>query len=87
LANQVREQAIKYFNIVLDQKTARGRAEAAKNGLVETLDIYKSFHSIQRQTTWWYGRVVLLFRVLVKLDKKDSDRRSVRMDCHCRTMI
>ncbi len=31
----------------------------------------------------WYGRVVLLFRVRVKLDKKDGDGRSVRMDCDC----
>ena len=29
----------------------------------------------------WYGRVVLLSRVRVKLDKKDGDGRSVRMDC------
>ena len=28
----------------------------------------------------WYGRVVLLSRVRVKLDKKDRDGRSVRMD-------
>ena len=31
----------------------------------------------------WYGRVVLLFRVRVKLDKKDGDGRSVWMDCIC----
>ena len=33
----------------------------------------------------WYGRVVLLFRVRVKLDKKDGagDGRSVWMDCDC----
>ncbi len=27
------------------------------------------------------GRVVLLVRIRVKLDKKDGDGRSVRMDC------
>jgi len=31
----------------------------------------------------WYGRVVLLFRIRVKLDKKDGNGRSVRMDCDC----
>ena len=31
----------------------------------------------------WYGRVALLCRVRVKLDKKDSHGRSVRMDCDC----
>lgn len=31
----------------------------------------------------WYGRVELLFRIRVKLDKKDGDGRSVRMDCDC----
>jgi hypothetical protein len=31
----------------------------------------------------WYGRVVLLFRIRVKLDKEDGDGRSVRMDCDC----
>ncbi len=31
----------------------------------------------------WYRRVVLLFRVLVKLDKMDGDGRSVWMDCNC----
>jgi hypothetical protein len=31
----------------------------------------------------WYGRVVLLFRIRVKLDKTDGDGRSVRMDCDC----
>jgi hypothetical protein len=29
----------------------------------------------------WYGRVVLLCHIQVKLDKKDGDGRSVRMDC------
>ena len=31
----------------------------------------------------WYGRVALLCRIRVKLDKKDGDGRSVRMDCDC----
>jgi hypothetical protein len=31
----------------------------------------------------WYGRVALLFSIRVKLDKKDGDGRSVRMDCDC----
>jgi hypothetical protein len=31
----------------------------------------------------WYGRVILLFRVQVKLDKKDCDGMWVRMDCDC----
>jgi hypothetical protein len=34
-------------------------------------------------TDCWYGRVVLLCRIRVKLDKKDGDGRSVRMDCDC----
>ncbi len=29
----------------------------------------------------WYGRVVLLCSIRVKLDKKDCDGRSVQMDC------
>ncbi len=31
----------------------------------------------------WHWRVVLLFSVLVKLDKKDGDGRLGRMDCNC----
>ncbi len=31
----------------------------------------------------WYGRVVFLFRIRVKLDKKDCNGRSVWMDCDC----
>ena len=31
----------------------------------------------------WYGRVVLLFRIRVKLDKRDGDGRSVQTDCDC----
>ncbi len=31
----------------------------------------------------WYERVVLLFCIRVKLDKKDGDGRSVWMDCDC----
>ena len=31
----------------------------------------------------WYGRVVLLFRIRVKTDKKDRNGRSVLMDCDC----
>jgi hypothetical protein len=31
----------------------------------------------------WYGRVVLLCRIRVKLDKKDGNGRSIRMDCYC----
>ena len=31
----------------------------------------------------WYARMVLLFRIRVKSDKKDGDGRSVRLDCNC----
>ena len=31
----------------------------------------------------WHGRVVLLFRILVKTDEKDRNGRSVLMDCGC----
>ncbi len=31
----------------------------------------------------WYGRLVLLFRIRMKLYKKDCDIRSVWMDCDC----
>ena len=31
----------------------------------------------------WYGRVVLLFRILVKTDQKDSHGRSVLKECDC----
>ncbi len=31
----------------------------------------------------WYGRVLLLFRIRVKTDEKDTKGRSVLMDCDC----
>ena len=31
----------------------------------------------------WYGRVVLLFRMLVKTDEKDRNSRSVLKECDC----
>jgi hypothetical protein len=31
----------------------------------------------------WYGRVVLLFRILVKTDQKDRNGRSVLKECDC----
>ena len=31
----------------------------------------------------WYGRVVLLFRILVKTDQKDGNGRSVLKECYC----
>jgi hypothetical protein len=31
----------------------------------------------------WYGRMALLCSIRVKLDKKDRDGSSVRMDCDC----
>jgi hypothetical protein len=31
----------------------------------------------------WYGRVVLLFSILVKTDQKDSNGRSVLKKCDC----
>ena len=31
----------------------------------------------------WYGRVLLLFRILVKTDEKNRNGRSVLMDCDC----
>ena len=34
----------------------------------------------------WYGRVVLLFRILVKTDQKDRDGRSVLKECDCAMM-
>ncbi len=32
---------------------------------------------------WDPWRVMLLFHIQVKLDKKDGDGRSVQMDCYC----
>ena len=34
----------------------------------------------------WYGRVLLLFRMRVRTDEKDSNGRSVLMDCDCALM-
>jgi hypothetical protein len=31
----------------------------------------------------WYGRVLRLFRIQVKTDKKDQNGGSVLMDCYC----
>ena len=31
----------------------------------------------------WYGRVVLLFSIIVKTDQKDRDGRSVLKECYC----
>ena len=49
---EVRADAIKYFNLVLDPNSAKGSADAAAHGLIETLDIYESFHLIRKQTSW-----------------------------------
>ena len=49
---EVRTQAEKYLNLVLQPNTAHGCAEAAKHGLIETLDIYELLHLIRRQTSW-----------------------------------
>ncbi len=37
---EVRAQAWRYFNVVVDPLSARGRAEAAQHGVVAALDIY-----------------------------------------------
>ena len=43
--------AQRYFNLVLDPKSAKGQAELAR-GLISTLDLYECFHIIRRQSTW-----------------------------------
>ncbi len=49
---EVRAQARRYFSLVMDPPLAKGRAEAAQHGVVASLDIYKSFHMVLRQTSW-----------------------------------
>jgi hypothetical protein len=36
----------------MDPLSVKGRAEAAQHGVVAALDIYESFHMVQRQTSW-----------------------------------
>ncbi len=36
----------------MDPLLAKGRAKAAQHGVVAALDIYESFHIVQRQTSW-----------------------------------
>ena len=43
--------AYRYFNLVLDPKSARGQAEVER-GLISTLDVYESFHLVRGQSTW-----------------------------------
>jgi hypothetical protein len=50
--NEVRAQAWRYFSLVMDPLSVKGRAEAARHGVVAALDIYESFHMVQRQTSW-----------------------------------
>ena len=40
--------AHRYYNLVLDPKSARGKAELER-GLISTLDVYESFHLVRRQ--------------------------------------
>jgi hypothetical protein len=49
---EVRAQAWRYFSLVMDPLSAKGRAEEAQHGVVASLDIYESFHMVQRQTSW-----------------------------------
>ena len=55
LRAEVRATAIRYFNLVLDPKSARGCAEVER-GLIPTLDIYESFHLVWKQSTQANGR-------------------------------
>ncbi len=48
---EVRAQAWRYFSLVMDPHSAKGRAEVAQHGVVASLDIYESFHMVQRQTS------------------------------------
>ena len=52
LRAEVRAQGIRYFHLVMDPLSVKGRAEAAQHGVVAALDIYESFHMVQRQTSW-----------------------------------
>jgi hypothetical protein len=49
---EVRTQAVLYYHLVMDPFSVKGKAEAAQHGVVAALDIYESFHMVQRQTCW-----------------------------------
>jgi hypothetical protein len=52
LRAEVRTQAVWYYHLVMDPLSVKVRAEAARHGVVAALDIYESFHMVQRQTSW-----------------------------------
>ena len=64
---EVAAMAQRYFNLVLDPKSAEGQAELAR-GLISTLDVYECFHLIRRQSNWAEET-----RRVALSDKEESD--------------
>ena len=48
---EVSTTARRYFSLVLDPRSPKGKAEHAR-GLISTLDLYECFHLIRRQSNW-----------------------------------
>jgi hypothetical protein len=66
---------------VMPRRSAREGKAGAREGEAGARE--EEARAREGEVDCWYGRVVLLFRIRVKLDKKDFDERSVRMDCDC----
>ena len=66
--------------LVASRRFDGSRSRKTKGSLADTLQC-NIWRRAQTLEDCWCGREVLLSRVRVKLDKKDGDGRSVRMDC------
>ena len=49
---EIKEQAWRYYHLVVNPYSTKGKAESAQHGVVAAMDIYKSVHLIQRNSTW-----------------------------------
>ena len=49
---EVRGMALRYYNLILTERTKDWHIAEFDRGLLSTLDVYESFHQVGRQTDW-----------------------------------
>jgi hypothetical protein len=48
---EIKEQAWRYYHLVMNPYSTKGKAASAQHSVVSTMDIYESFHLLQRNST------------------------------------
>ncbi len=73
MKKEIKKQAWRYYHLVRNPYSTKGKAASAQHGVVAAMDIYESFHLVQRNSTW-AGRDDLLHFSKFAADQVPEDK-------------